>query len=87
MSAPGNRGPMLSPTSMIASTPRPIVKVHGLAAEARAMRDRACSSQRTGIRLHAEHRGRLQNENMAGDADEKAGRHRNGQKIGDEAEA
>ena len=43
-------------------------------------------SQRTGIRLDTEHRGRLQNENMAGDADEKASRYRNGQKVGDEAE-
>ena len=34
----------------------------------------------------AKHRGRLQNENMAGDADEKARRHRYGQKVSDEAE-
>ncbi len=43
-------------------------------------------SKRAVARLDAEHRGGLQNENMAGDADEKAGRHRNGQKVGDEAE-
>ncbi len=38
------------------------------------------------VRLHAEHRRRLQNEDVAGDAEEKARRHRNGQKISDEAE-
>ena len=41
---------------------------------------------RTGTRPNAKNRRRLQNENMAGDADEKARRHRNGQKVGDEAE-
>ena len=43
-------------------------------------------NKRTVIRFDAEHRGRLQNENMAGDAEEKARRHRNGQKVSDEAE-
>ena len=37
-------------------------------------------------RRDAEHGRRLQNQNIAGDADEKAGRHRNGQEIRDEAE-
>ncbi len=43
-------------------------------------------NKRTVIGFEAEHRGRLQNENMAGDAEEKARRHRNGQKVSDEAE-
>ena len=43
-------------------------------------------SKRAVARLDAEHRGGLQNENMTGDADEKSCRHRNGQKISDEAE-
>ena len=43
-------------------------------------------NKRTVIWFDAEHRGRLQNENMAGDAEEKARRHRNGQKVSDEAE-
>ncbi len=43
--------------------------------------------ERTAGRRDAEHRRRLRNKNVAGDADKEAGRHRNGQKIGDEAEA
>ena len=43
-------------------------------------------NKRTVIWFDAKHRGRLQNENMAGDADEKSRRHRNGQKVSDEAE-
>ena len=41
--------------------------------------------ERTWSGFDAEHRRRLGNENVARDADEKAGRHRNGQEVGDEA--
>ena len=44
------------------------------------------ASKRAVARFDAQHRGRLQNQDMACDADEKARRHRNGQKVGDEAE-
>ena len=86
MSAPGKRGLTLSPTSMIASTPRPIANVQGLAARSARDKKQGLLNKRTVIWFDAQHRGRLQNENMAGDAEEKAGRHRNGQKVSDEAE-
>ena len=86
MSAPGNRGLIASPASMIASTPRPIAKRPGICLGSACDERQRLLRKRAVARFDAQHRGRLQNENMSRDADEKACRHRNGQKVGDEAE-
>ena len=86
MRAPGNRGLTLSPSKHDRKHAKADRQRPGIGRWSARNEGHGLLSKRTVIRFDAEHRGRLQNENMAGDAEEKARRHRNGQKVSDEAE-
>ena len=88
ISAPGKRGLRRSLASMIASTPRPMPSVGeiGLRRGAPASAT-TCATSEPLRRRDAEQRRRLADDDVAGDAGEKAGGDRDRQQIGDEAEA
>ena len=87
ISAPGKRGLTASPASMIASTPKPIANVQRLAAPARSTRDKACSASEPCDAATPSTDGACEIRMWPAMPTKEAGRHRNGQKISDEAEA